>query len=394
MGLYFRSFFLLALVVDSLAAPSAKNYRAPAWRSISKRDHFDAFGWTLPQSSSNDRKGDGPSYNPISSDFEQDPDYHATTDFDFDSLQLALHQEYIELDLFNYALAKFSKQDFLHYGLTPDDISLVEFFAQQEIGHVTVLTSILGSNAAKSCQYQYNFNSVGEFFDFSQRVTRYGESGIYGFLPLLENKALPHLVLLAVSTEARQQAAFRQFSGLPPVTVWFETGATQAMAWTLLSQHIISCPPSNFVKPIVFPIFPRLNITTNPNPIDPHHGPAIATNRTALSEPGTRVKMNWQDKGVPAGPYNQFTSSNATAGPKYAAWLSQASLIYTPLENVNGQYAETVQPGGLVFDTFGPGIVNGTMFLMITDANPPLTPGNLSLINDHIVAGPALYVSG
>ena len=56
----------------------------------------------------------------------------------------------------------------------------------------------------------------------------------------------------------------------------------------------------------------------------------------------------------------------------------RASLIYTPLENVNGQYAETVQPGGLVFDTceqvrvqttktdislvVGPGIVNGVCF--------------------------------
>lgn len=95
MGLYFRSFFLLALVVDSLAAPSAKNYRALAWKSISKRDQFDSFGWTLPTSSSNDRKGDGPSYNPISSDFEQDPDYHATTDFDFDSLVCILPSPYI-----------------------------------------------------------------------------------------------------------------------------------------------------------------------------------------------------------------------------------------------------------------------------------------------------------
>jgi hypothetical protein len=95
MGLCFRSFFLLALVVDSLAAPSTKNYRAPAWKSISKRDHFDAFGWTLPGSSSNDRKGDGPSYNPISNFFEQDPDYHAITDFDFDSLVCILPSLYL-----------------------------------------------------------------------------------------------------------------------------------------------------------------------------------------------------------------------------------------------------------------------------------------------------------
>lgn len=117
-----------------------------------------------------------------------------------------------------------------------------------------------------------------------------------------------------------------------PTTVWFETAATQAMAWTLLSQHVVSCPPSNFRKPVVFPIFPRLNITNNPSPLRPEYHPAaIATNRTALSNPGRRVTMKWQEKGVPAGPYNQVTSSNASS-PAYAAWLSQCVfLLFTLL---------------------------------------------------------------
>ncbi|CAG7855035.1 SubName: Full=Probable Rds1 protein {ECO:0000313/EMBL:CCA74391.1} [Serendipita indica DSM 11827] len=186
-------------------------------------------------------------------------------------------------------------------------------------------------------------------------------------------------------------------SGLFPVTQWFETGATQAMQWTLLSQNIISCPPSNFRKPVVFPIYPRLNITNNPNPIDPNHKPAIASNRTALTAPGRRVTMNWQDLGVPAGPYNQVTSSNAKGGPKFAAWLSQYNVTYSPLENIRGQYAETAQPDGMIFknhSTDGAEIINGTIFLMVTDTDLFVTPANLSLINDHIVAGPALYVSG
>jgi len=389
-----RLLSLAVIVPAALTAPSAKNYAALNRMSLfSKRDKFDAFGWTLTNSSSNDMHGSGPAYNPVPSTLEQNPDYRATTEFDFDSLQLGVHQEYLELDLFNYGITKFSEQDFLNYGLTRDEIHLIRFFAQQEIGHAEVISNMLGPNAAKACQYQYNFNTVGEFFDFSQRVTRYGESGVYGFLPLLENRALAQIILQSITTEARQQFAFRQFSGLFPVTVWFETAATQAMQWTLLSQHIVSCPPSNFVKPVVFPIFPRLNITNNPNPISSDYKPAIATNRTSLTTPGRKVTMNWQDLGVPAGPYNQVTSSKASAGPKYAAWLSQYNVTYTPLQNVTGRYAETIQPDGVVFNTTGPGIVNGTVFLMITDANPHLTPANLSLINDHIVAGPALYVS-
>ncbi|CCA74391.1 probable Rds1 protein [Serendipita indica DSM 11827] len=362
--------------------------------SFFKRGKFDAFGWTLPNETSNDGKGDGPMFNPIPSTFNPNPVYRAETEFDVDSLQVGLHQEYLELDLFNWALVKFSEKDFTDYGLSRDEIHLISFFAQQEIGHAEVLSNMIGENAAKPCKYRYNFNTVGEFFDFSQRVTRYGESGVYGFLPLLENRAVAQILLQAISTEARQQFAFRQLSGLFPVTQWFETGATQAMQWTLLSQNIISCPPSNFRKPVVFPIYPRLNITNNPNPIDPNHKPAIASNRTALTAPGRRVTMNWQDLGVPAGPYNQVTSSNAKGGPKFAAWLSQYNVTYSPLENIRGQYAETAQPDGMIFKNHGAEIINGTIFLMVTDTDLFVTPANLSLINDHIVAGPALYVSG
>lgn len=385
---------LASLSLRAIAAPSTKDYRLPKWY-FSKRDKFDSFGWNLTSDTSNDRNGTGPSFSPIPSTLEQNPVYQATSEFDFDSIQVGVHQEYLELDLFNYGLVRFSEKDFLDYGLSKDEIHLIRFFAQQEIGHAIVLSNMLGPDAAKPCAYNYNFKTVGEFFNLCQRVTRYGESGVYGFLPLLENRAVAQILLQSISTEARQQFAFRQFSGMFPITQWFETGATQAMQWTLLSQHIKSCPPSNFRRPVVFPIFPRLNIQNNPNPIDPAHKPAIANNRTTLTSPGRRVKMNWQELGVPAGPYNQVTSSNATGPPAYAAWLSQYNVTYTPLENlnVNGRYAETIQPNGTVFPDTGPSIVNGTIFLMLTDSNPYVTPANLSLINQHIVAGPALYVS-
>ncbi|KAG8826836.1 hypothetical protein FRC17_008071 [Serendipita sp. 399] len=390
MAIYYLV-LVASIALQALAVPWGTNYRAAKW---AKRDKFDTFGWTLRNDTSNNGQGNGTTYSPIPSTLEQNPVYQATSDFDFNSLQVGIHQEYLELDLFNYGLVRFSEKAFLDYGLSRDEIHLIRFFAQQEIGHAEVISHMLGPDAAKPCKYAYNFNNVGEFFDFCQRVTRYGESGVYGFLPLLENRAVAQILLQSISTEARQQFAFRQFSGLFPVTQWFETGATQAMQWTLLSQHIVSCPPSNFARPVVFPIFPRLNITNNPNPINPRYRPAIATNRTALTSPGRRVKMIWQEKGVPAGPYNQVTSSNATGAPAYAAWLSQYNVTYTPLENVSGRYAETVQPDGVVFENVGPAIINGTIFLMITDSNPYVTPANLSLINSHIVAGPALYVSG
>jgi hypothetical protein len=45
------------------------------------------------------------------------PDYMYKSEFDYQSLALALHQEWIELDLFNYGLERFSAEEFEQYGI-------------------------------------------------------------------------------------------------------------------------------------------------------------------------------------------------------------------------------------------------------------------------------------
>jgi len=57
---------------------------------------------------------------------------------------LALNQEWIELDLFHYGLAKFSVEEFEAAGLYAEDRFLIEFMADQEVGHATLLSNILG----------------------------------------------------------------------------------------------------------------------------------------------------------------------------------------------------------------------------------------------------------
>lgn len=58
------------------------------------------------------------------------PEYRPFSDFDFQSLNLALNQEWIELDLFNYGIARFSPEEFEAVGITPADQSLIQFMAQ------------------------------------------------------------------------------------------------------------------------------------------------------------------------------------------------------------------------------------------------------------------------
>lgn len=94
---------------------------------------------------------------------------------------------------------------------------------QQEIGHAQVLTDMLGPRAAKPCNYTYPFSTVRQSIDFSQQLTRWGESGVYGFLNLLDNRAVGQILLQSITTEARQQMVFRQFEGLFPMPVWVRT---------------------------------------------------------------------------------------------------------------------------------------------------------------------------
>lgn len=53
------------------------------------------------------------------------------TEFDFQSLNLALNQEWIELDLFNYGVKRFSAQEFAAAGLSAEDVSLIQFMASK-----------------------------------------------------------------------------------------------------------------------------------------------------------------------------------------------------------------------------------------------------------------------
>ncbi|PPQ96315.1 hypothetical protein CVT26_005678 [Gymnopilus dilepis] len=329
------------------------------------------------------------------------PVYRPLSQFDFQSLNLALNQEYIELDLFHNGLARFSVADFEAVGLTAEDRHLIEFMADQEVGHAILISNILGEHAAKQCTYQYPFNTVREFIDFCQKLTRFGESGVYGFLEHLNSRDAATLLLQSITTEARQQMIFRQFEGLFPMPVWFEVGITQSMAWTLLAPYLVTCPADN--PHIIWQNFPALSIENNPNATGYNNTnttgyattPAITHNRTVpLSYPGREVYFTWEEPGKTVS-YNDSYITNTTAGsPKFVVWVSQLNTTYTDLLDINGTSGKTYQPGGRVFGDGTSPIVNGTMFVAITDDNVTVTPANISALNGHIVAGPALYQSG
>ncbi|GAA5881391.1 hypothetical protein JCM16303_000159 [Sporobolomyces ruberrimus] len=314
------------------------------------------------------------------------PTYTTKSNFDFQSLNLALNQELIELDLFNNGLARFSTADFEAAGLNADDRFIIEHMAVQEIGHAILISNMLGvDRSAKMCTYQYPFQNVREFVAFCQLLTRFGEAGVYGFLNQLDSRPAAQLLLQSITTEARQQMIFRQLQGLPAQPEWFETGLPQSYAWTMLSPFIKSCPETN--PRVEWQNFPALNITNQP---DIFQGtPGINSNYTLTSGSGRVVQFSWEDPGKKTGYDNSYMTSTVAGEPKFAAFIGQLNVSYAPLMNVSNNTGYAIVPESFVlYDQ--PQVVN-TMFVSLVDKNISVTPYNLSMINNHTRAGPTYF---
>ncbi|KAL3965711.1 hypothetical protein ACCO45_000019 [Purpureocillium lilacinum] len=350
-----------------------------------------------------------------------EPVYRVQSDFDYESIALALYQEWIELDLFYWGLARFSVQDFEEAGLTAEDRFLLEFMADQEIGHATALTNMLGPQAPVQCTYDYPVNSVREYIDFCQKLTRWGEAGVYGFLNHLDSREVGQILLQSITTEARQQLIFRQFEGLFPMPEWFQVGIPQSWAWSLLAPFVSSCPKNQ--TRLVWQNIPALRVLDQPNPsrlngssawnetvsdgwgsntastrslksndsclnatkIGERCDPAITHNRTnPLSYPGRQVFFEWDEPGKSVGPNNSYITNTTAGQPQFAAWVTQLNVTYSPLYNVSGQSAYTFQPNTSTFA--GDPAVNGTIFVVLTDLDLFVTPFNISMLNPHVAA--------
>ncbi|KUJ06755.1 uncharacterized protein LY89DRAFT_743396 [Mollisia scopiformis] len=364
-----------------------------------------------------------------------EPVYRVQSDFDYESILLGLYQEWIELDLFHNILATFSEEEFTAAGLTASDRFLIEFMADQEAGHATLLSNLLGGpgGATPQCTYNYPFKTVHEAFDFTQKLTRWGESGVWGFQAHLDSREVAQLLDQSIATEARQQLIFRQFSGLFPMPVWFETGIPQSWAWTLLAPYISECPADS--KRLAWQNFPGLFVLNQPNsarwnatqtgfnettgfgPAAPSSDPpegescvgynvtgfdcsaSISQNRSIpLSYPGREIYLEWENPGKAVGPNNSYITDTKAGAPEWVIWVTQLNVTYSPLMNISVDSTTgmntgmTIQPDVSTYE--GDPAINGTMFIALTDSNLTYTAFNLSNVNPHVAAGPFLYQAG
>ncbi|KAH7020773.1 uncharacterized protein B0I36DRAFT_367256 [Microdochium trichocladiopsis] len=341
------------------------------------------------------------------------PVYEATSEYDRQSLILALYQEWAELDFLHQGFAAYTDMDFEQAGLRAADRHLLGHMADQESGHANAVTKLLGGSGPSRCTYNYPHQDVHEYLDFGQKLTRWGESMVYGFLPHLESREAAQIMTQTVSTEARQQMIFRQYNGLHPMPVLFEAGIPQAWGWTFLAPYISHCNAT--IERVVWQNFPRLTVINQPNPArldaskswnETRHdaagtqnnddikvgeacglmcGPGIAHDRARpLSYPGRDVFLQWDSPGEPVGPDSSYSTSILAGPPLYAAWVSATEVTYTPLLDISGNSAHTYQPNATTYG--GVPVINGTMYIAITDAQVGVSSFNLDRINPHVVA--------
>jgi len=271
---------------------------------------------------------------------------------------------------------------------------------------------------------------VREFVDFNQRLTRWGESGVWGFINHLDSREVGQLLAQSIATEARQQMIFRQMAGLTPMDVSFETGYPQSWSWTLLAPYISYCPENT--TRLAWQNFPALHIVNNANinrfsPNDTADNevtgkrqgdpsistisenencinvtaegyecaPGVAHNKSEpLSFPGKEIFLTWDEPGMAVGPNMSYVTSTTAGTPAFAAFVSQLNVSYAELTITGSNAASCFQPDGFVYETDGQ--INGTMVVLITDALAPglnVTPFNLTMINPHVNAL-GVYMAG
>lgn len=121
-------------------------------------------------------------------------------------------------------------------------------------------------------------------------------------------------------------------------------------------------------------------------------GPAISHNKSEpLSFPGKKILFEWDAPGQVVGPNNSYVTASQAGIPAYVGWVSQLNLTYSDLVLTGSNTGYTFQPEADVYA--GDPIINGTMFVVLTDTDAPFTPFNLTMLNPHVVAL-GLYQAG
>ncbi|EXJ67099.1 uncharacterized protein A1O5_09746 [Cladophialophora psammophila CBS 110553] len=187
------------------------------------------------------------------------------SEIDITILQFALTLEHLENTFYREAFRSFQLQDFLNAGFDEEFFLNLEFIASDESAHVEFLIAAIesvGIQPVQPCQYNFPVTDVASFVTVSAILESVGTSAYLGAAPFVGSKDILSVAASIMATEALHTSSQRSSLGAIAATNPFATPLDANSVFTIASQFIVSCPPSN--PPLPFTAFPGLKVNSQP----------------------------------------------------------------------------------------------------------------------------------
>ncbi|KIW88991.1 uncharacterized protein Z519_10475 [Cladophialophora bantiana CBS 173.52] len=187
------------------------------------------------------------------------------SEIDITILQFALTLEHLENTFYREAFSSFQLQDFLNAGFDEEFFLNLEFIASDESAHVEFLIAAIesaGIQPVQPCQYSFPVTDVASFVTVSAILESVGTSAYLGAAPFVGSKDILSVAASIMATEALHTSSQRSSLGAIAATNPFTTPLDANSVFTIASQFIVSCPPSN--PPLPFTAFPGLKVNSQP----------------------------------------------------------------------------------------------------------------------------------
>ncbi|WP_054584732.1 ferritin-like domain-containing protein [Halolamina pelagica] len=237
---------------------------------------------------------------------------------DVDVLNYALSLEHLERSLYAAGLEAFDEEAFLEAdalsaydeGTREAVYGYVGTMAEHETQHVSALgqaVELLGGEPAAPAEYNFEFETVGEFLSLAAVIENTGVAAYAGAAPFVESPDLLSVALSIHSVEARHAAVLNSMTGSSPFPDAFDAASSQSEVMDAVSQFVVEEETETD--------------DGEPETEPPADGNETATpaegNETATPADGneTATPANDNETETPMGNETMTTSGNETATP-------------------------------------------------------------------------------
>lgn len=241
---------------------------------------------------------------------------------DADILNYALTLEHLEDTFYRGGLAEFSEEQFADAGFDSTFYNNLKKISDDETTHVSFLTSALkaaGATPVAACTYDFGYDDVKGFIATASILEGVGVSAYLGAAADIMSKTYLTAAGSILTVESRHSSYLRQALSQSPFPQAFDAPLSLDEVYSLASQFITSCPPSN--PPLPVKAFPLLTLDSK-TPMPVTTGATVT-----LLTPDYVLQGAKQDT------------------PIYAAFIAVTGPTFVPATRVHGGFAVEIPEG-------------------------------------------------